>query len=168
MLTPCPGQPGHGKSKRQAGTGKAPGELPNAVCRLPSMEQCRLVFSKTDKMLGIWSHILLDSSLSSSVKLYKPFLEVERTIWRFEVSQLYLVKRRKRAQAGFNVLSTDDNFDFILRGGRQCLQCGHESHRTMTVKLSPRLHGGAGQVVTFAQFQTALFTLWSTSMASPV
>lgn len=73
--------------------------VPNAACCLcPGWSNGCLMFSKTDRALGIWSHIL-DPSLSSSVKLSKPFLDVRRTIWRFQYSpkQFYFVKRRTGA-----------------------------------------------------------------------
>lgn len=86
---------------------------------------------------GAWNLVSYSSGfqpvfLSQAVQTISWSRENHLEIWIF--SQFYFVKRRKGAQAGFNVLSTDNNFDFILRGGRQCLQCGHESHRTMTVK----------------------------------
>lgn len=59
-----------------------------------------------------------------SVKLSKLFIDVRRTIWRFQYSppKFYFVKRRKGALAGFNILSADNRtFDFILEvAGSAC------------------------------------------------
>lgn len=67
-----------GKPKGQANIGKVLGQLFQTLvyCLSSIQSNGSPVFSKlTTRALGIWSHFLLDFSLSSSVKLFKLFLE---------------------------------------------------------------------------------------------
>lgn len=113
-------------SKRQAGPREAPGEpFPMFACCPP---RCRPMVvwcfpKQTERAPAIWSHALLDSSQSSSVKLSKPFLKEPSGGLSILPNNFTL----ERKGMGTHILSTNELILFFEEVGRQCMQYSHES-----------------------------------------